>query len=579
MPADRRYHTTVGVREWDLHARHATRPAALGGAPSSGRDRGQHHRLHRDRVIWWQSRSARRAAGTAAWIALGLYLAFCVALRFVAYSDLWLDEAQTVDIARHPIVQIPSLLRLDGSPPLYYLMLHGWMAVFGTGNLAVRSLSGIFGVVTLGLAVLAARRLGGAGAGWGTLAVLASSPFAIYYDTEARPYALVVLITVLGWFALCRVLERPRALNLAALAACVALLLYTQYWSLYLVGAVGLLCMVRVLWLWRRRGRPEVVPPLWAIGAICVGVALFLPWVPSFIFQARHTGTPWAPPANFDDVVLAIRQFANAPNGPDTATHWLAPITLALIALAILARPLSRSAVRLDLRGHSPGRVLGAAVLITLVAAMAGGEISHSAYSDRYASVVFFPVVLLVGLGVACFSDRRVRTGLVVVIAGLGLVTSVPNIWTNRTQAGAVARVINAAGQPGDVVAYCPDQLGPATQRLLHSGFIQLTFPRDLPPAIVDWVDYAAVNRAGDPAGFARFLRDLAGPDHAIWVVWAPGYLTYGSKCQSIVASLERAPGMEGYSMVSLDPGRYYEPMNLTEVVPVASALAQRQGG
>ena len=34
-----------------------------------------------------------------------------------------------------------ELLRLDGSPPLFYLLLHGWMAVAGTGEAATRSLA------------------------------------------------------------------------------------------------------------------------------------------------------------------------------------------------------------------------------------------------------------------------------------------------------------------------------------------------------------------------------------------------------------------------------------------------------
>jgi hypothetical protein len=35
----------------------------------------------------------------------------------------------------------PGLLRQDGSPPLYYLLLHGWMALAGDGEAAARSLS------------------------------------------------------------------------------------------------------------------------------------------------------------------------------------------------------------------------------------------------------------------------------------------------------------------------------------------------------------------------------------------------------------------------------------------------------
>ena len=65
-------------------------------------------------------------------LAIGGVLALGVVLRFVCQSDLWADEVLSVNIAKLPISQIPAALRHDGSPPLYYLLLHVWMRMFGT---------------------------------------------------------------------------------------------------------------------------------------------------------------------------------------------------------------------------------------------------------------------------------------------------------------------------------------------------------------------------------------------------------------------------------------------------------------
>ena len=62
----------------------------------------------------------------------GLVLVVALALRFWTSSDLWLDEALTVNIARLPLHEIPAFLRRDGSPPLYYFLLHFWISWFGT---------------------------------------------------------------------------------------------------------------------------------------------------------------------------------------------------------------------------------------------------------------------------------------------------------------------------------------------------------------------------------------------------------------------------------------------------------------
>ena len=122
-----------------------------------------------------------------------------VALRLTTRSELWLDEALSVSIASLPIGDLLEALRHDGHPPLYYLLLNGWMGVFGDGNEAVRSLSLVCSLANLPLLWLAAREHAGRIAAWAALLLLASSPFAIRYATEARMYALVSLLVTVGW--------------------------------------------------------------------------------------------------------------------------------------------------------------------------------------------------------------------------------------------------------------------------------------------------------------------------------------------------------------------------------------------
>src|ERR1051325_2259176 len=62
---------------------------------------------------------------------------------FWTRSDLWLDEALSVNIARLPLRDLPTALKHDGAPPLYYVLLHVWTAVLGSGDWAVRALSGV----------------------------------------------------------------------------------------------------------------------------------------------------------------------------------------------------------------------------------------------------------------------------------------------------------------------------------------------------------------------------------------------------------------------------------------------------
>src|SRR5437763_4045899 len=150
--------------------------------------------------------TTHRRALTAAVVAV---VALGVVLRFLTSSHLWLDEALTVNIARLPLSRISDALRHDGSPPLYYMVLHGWIGVFGSGDVAVRALSAVFAVATLPLIWIAGLRVGGRRAGIAALLLLASSPFAIRFATEARMYSLLGLLAVAGYLLLERMLDRP----------------------------------------------------------------------------------------------------------------------------------------------------------------------------------------------------------------------------------------------------------------------------------------------------------------------------------------------------------------------------------
>jgi mannosyltransferase len=503
-------------------------------------------------------------------VVVALVIAAGIFLRFYTHSGLWLDEALTVDRARLPVGQIAGSVKQDGAPPLFYYLLHFWMRLFGQSDLATRSLSGVIGVATLPVVWLAGRRLGGPVVAWTAVVLMASAPFAVYYSTEARMYALVILLTGCGYLALHRALVTPRVGNLVAVAVTTAALLYTQYWALYLVAIVGIWLIIAA---WRSRSRPA----LWSIGAVAVGCLLFVPWLPIFIYQSKYTGTPWAAPPNFTAVINAMTGFTvNQGSLTSVATdqgRLLALIYFAMFALALFGVGRSDRIVELDLHTRPRSRGLTFVVVGTLFAAIAGGILSSSAFSSRYAAVVFLPLILLVALGTATLLSTRVRLAVVALAVVAGMIGSVQNIDTQRTQATTVAAVINTHARPGDLIAYCPDQVGPSVYRLVarSSRYTMETFPRRTGPQFVDWVNYAKVVHAASATAFASHLVAEAGGQHRIWLVWQQGYQTFGNKCAVLAQTLLDHPGTGGHNWVVDNPSKYYEPMNLTEFAPTGS--------
>ena len=101
------------------------------------------------------------------------------------------------------------MLRTDGAPPGYYLLLHGWMTLFGDSDVAVRSLSVLFSLVTLAVIALLVRRIADTRVAIAVTVLLATNPFVIRYATEGRMYALVMLEVVIGMTVLDACLRRP----------------------------------------------------------------------------------------------------------------------------------------------------------------------------------------------------------------------------------------------------------------------------------------------------------------------------------------------------------------------------------
>ncbi len=504
-------------------------------------------------------------------IGIGVALAVGVVLRFWTPSALWLDEALTVNIAGLPLHEIPSHLKQDGAPPLFYYLLHFWMLVFGHSDVAVRSLSGVIGVATIPVAYFVGRRLGGKMVGWSAAVLFACAPFAVYYSTEARMYALVMLLTGLGMLALQRARTQPRPGNLIAIAVVTAALLYSQYWCVYLVAVVGAWLLVSILWTrYRHHDSTEWRRSVPSLIAVAVGSLAFVPWIPTFLYQSKHTGTPWATPTNFAGIVDALTGFTFNQGSLSTIStnqgRLLTLIYFALAALALFGVGISGRLVELDLHTRPAGRGIGIVTFATLFAAIAGGLVTSSAFSSRYASVIFFPFMLLVALGTATLLNAPGRVIFLSIAVATSLFISVQSVHSQRTQAPKVAAVLKAEAKPGDIVAFCPDQLGPATYRVVSdpAQYKMVTFPRGIGPQFVDWVDYADAVNAAQPTKFAEKLEEAAGTKHRIWLVWQPGYMTFGNKCETLASLLGEGATATNQKVIG-DPMTYYEPMNLSE--------------
>ncbi|MFW3169408.1 glycosyltransferase family 39 protein [Geodermatophilus sp. CPCC 206100] len=457
--------------------------------------------------------------------------------RFLAPPDLWLDEAQSVAIARLPLPDLFEALRQDGSPPLYYLLLSAWTGLVGTGSAAVRSLSGLLALATLPLAWRGTRQLAGRRAAVAVVVLLATSPFAIRYAAETRMYALLVLLTVLGAMALRAVVRRSGPWPVLGLGAVTGALLLTHVWAFHLVAVVGLLALAGLPA--RRRTALRVLVGLG------IGLLVFLPWLPSLLVQLASTGTPWAQVGGLVALPVALDAWQG---GGGLVARGLGALLLLLAALGVVVVPAARRAGAAVLlvsfrprpsRGQLLALSAGTLVLAGLVSRLTG-----SAVSGRYTSVALLPFLALAGLGLAALPTPRTRIVGLALAAALGLGAALPVVGDPRTQAGEVARALRSA-PPGDVVVFCPDQLGPAVHRLVPpaQGLDLVVYPDLRPADRVDWTDYVARVTGRPSAEVAADVLERA-EGAGIWVVTGRGFTVPSPRrCGDLVEALAAARG------------------------------------
>jgi hypothetical protein len=162
--------------------------------------------------------------------------------------------------------------------------------------------------------------------------------------------------------------------------------------------------------------------------------------------------------------------FTDWGGGPNGEAQFLGLGIFLLMVLAITGKSLDSWRIELDMRTRAGVRTEAAMAALTLTLAMAVAYLTQSAFAPRYTAVLVPLGILIAAWGVKVFLDPRVRAGVLVLLALFGLLNGIRIDRAQRTQGGIIARYISEQGDPGDVVAFCPDQLGPATMRSLAPG-------------------------------------------------------------------------------------------------------------
>jgi uncharacterized membrane protein len=383
----------------------------------------------------------------------------------------WIDEGISVGIASHPLRRLPGLLHLDGSPPLFYVLLHGWMRLFGTSEIATHSLSLAVSLAAIPVAYWAGCELFGRRAGVAAAALYATNPFLTWYSTETRMYPLVVVLATAGiTFAVRGVRDERLSDGIWAVLSFTALM-YTHNWSVYLFGVTAAVLAGLAM---SRNDRRTALAVVAGAGMV---VLLFLPWVPTLIDQAHNTAAPWA-------VRPLIGDFFADPSSAlgGTLGVVIAPLLAAGAWWTRRLRPVGEA----DL-----ARVLCAIGILTALVGWLAAQVEPS-WTVRYLAVVVAPLLLAAAGALASSRrGRRVIGAACVLLTAwslVGLLLPNPNAYYAKSNVAAVARAATPRLTAGDVVVVTQTEQLSVLAHYLPKGLRYVTPTGPVSdPLVVDW--------------------------------------------------------------------------------------------
>jgi hypothetical protein len=358
-------------------------------------------------------------------------------------------------------------------------------------------------------------------AGYIAAILFAFSSFLTEYSQETRMYALMGLLGLLATTAYLQAFVFRRRGYLALFAVAQSAMLYTHAWGIfYGLGAVIALIPI----LRASQDRRAIVRDA-VIAFVGAGI-LFLPWLPNFIYQARHTAAPWDHSPHFGAPVQLSRDLL----GGDR-------VTIALLIASVIGfygfirygragepgettvRPGGAAGAE---KGPSPAVASGPALasdthrrlvtamwalivlpVATLAIAWLASQITP-AWVSRYFAPTLGPLLLLAAFGCA-------RAGVVGIVAiGMSIIflanpaSFAPKYKSDMRDVGGE---MTALVHPGDLVIVTQPEQTPLAWYYLPRGLRYANTLGSVPdPRYMDWVD--ALDRLQSPnwAGVERSL-------------------------------------------------------------------------
>jgi len=357
-------------------------------------------------------------------VLLAPILLLALALRIPGINrSFWVDEVYTVtergQMGMTGIITTGS----DPHPPLYYMFMHGWMDLFGNSEVAVRSLSVLFGLASIVAVYLLAMKLYDKRTGQIAALLMSISWFQIQHALTARMYTMLVTFSVLSLFFYVRALEDHSVDNRLGYALTTVAMLLTHVYGAFVVLA-QLIHLSYKLISWADITRVKK----WAMTQT-MAFSFFAPWIvlvalPNYVFTSTdETEVRWLTAPTLDTLEKIALAYAGAPvNYPQVNITDFGLIIGRIFAIVAVVAVIWHLYTEQKTGGEISGaKLLGSLIVCFTLIPFVVSVTVIPLLEARYTIVGFVAVAILIAKTISDVDYRPVQiVMLLVVVAAIG---------------------------------------------------------------------------------------------------------------------------------------------------------------
>jgi mannosyltransferase len=242
---------------------------------------------------------------------------------YIGTRDISIDEPFTIFHAQNSVAEIIKMSSTsEPNPPLFMLLIHFWIKLFGIGPFSVRFLPLLFNALTVLFIYLTGKRFISFWAGLVASGLFLVSDLHFIYGLNTRTYSLLSLETAASlYFFLCYAENQKNRKALAGLIISNLLLVYSHYfgWFVIVSQVICSFFYTRNMKMFFR----FMIPPV-------VTAVAFTPMIPAVIrlFHTKSQKGTWLNPVKGGEYLNQLYSYLNFND-----TFWL---VLAVIVEGII---------------------------------------------------------------------------------------------------------------------------------------------------------------------------------------------------------------------------------------------------